>query len=48
MSKWSAKRAYKLKFFTQENLSSLSEKEALVYNLVLDLSNREGIKMPEV
>ena len=48
MSKWSAKRAYKLKFFTQENLSSLSDKEKLVYNLVLDLANREGIKMPEV
>jgi len=48
MSKWSAKRAYKIKFFTKDNLSSLSEKETLVYNLVLDLSNREGIKMPEV
>ena len=48
MSKWSAKRAYKLKFFTAENLWSLSDKEKTVYNLVLDLANREGIKMPEV
>ena len=48
MSKWSAKRAYKIKFFTTENLSDLAEKEKAVYNLVADLANRNSIKIPEV
>jgi len=39
---------YNIQLFSQENLFSYSQKEQLVYNLVLDIANKEGIKMPEV
>lgn len=48
MSKWSAKKAYKIQLFTSENLWSLSSKEKLVYDTVLDIANSHGIKTPEV
>jgi len=48
LSRWSAKRMYNIQLFSQENLFSYSQKEQLVYNLVLDIANKEGIKMPEV
>ena len=48
LSRWSAKRMYKINLLSQENLFSYSKKEQLVYNLVLDIANKEGIKIPEV
>ena len=48
MSKWMAKRAYKIRLFSIEELSSLWEKEKIVYSVVEDLSDRNNIKMPEV
>lgn len=48
ISKWSAKKAYNIQLFTQDNLWTLSRKEKLVYDTVLDIGNSNGIKMPEV
>ncbi len=48
LSKWSAKRAYNIVLIKQDNLYNLSKKEVLVYDIVFDLSQRKGIKMPEV
>ncbi len=44
MSKWFAKRAYKM----QQVVNPSTPKEKLVYNTVKALAEREGIKMPEV
>ena len=48
ISKWMAKKAYWVVVVTSENISSLSKKEKLVYDVVMDLSNKHWIKMPEV
>lgn len=48
ISKWMAKRAYKITPITIEQVSSLSEKERLVWDLVSELSERNHITMPEV
>nr|MDD3719798.1 protease HtpX [Candidatus Gracilibacteria bacterium] len=48
LSKWTAKRAYNIVLINQNDLYNLSSKEKLLYDLVFDLSNRSGIKMPEV
>lgn len=48
LSKWMAKRSYGIQLFDQNNLSSLSDKEKLVYDVVRELSNKHGISMPEV
>jgi hypothetical protein len=38
MSKWMAKRAYKITLITEENESKLDDKERVVYNTVLSLA----------
>ncbi len=48
LSKWSAKRAYNIVLIKQDDLSDLTSKERLVYDIVFDLSQKNGIKMPEV
>lgn len=48
ISKWSAKRAYNIELIDEKNLYNLSKKERLVYDMVFDLAQRKGIKMPEV
>ena len=48
ISKWMAKRAYNINLITIKELSSFSEKERLVYNVVEELASRHHIKMPEV
>jgi len=48
MSKWSAKKAYRITPITQDRLHGLSSKEKLVYDTVLDIANKHGIKTPEV
>lgn len=48
MSKWTAKKAYNIQLIDSNNLHTLSEKEKLVYDVVFDLANRHGIKVPEV
>lgn len=48
MSKWMAKKAYKIQIISRENLHNLNEKEKLVWQVVEELSTRNRIKMPEV
>ena len=48
ISKWMAKRAYKMTFLTEQNEWSLNEKEKVVYNTVVSLSRQNGIKTPEI
>lgn len=48
MSRWMAKKFYNIQLVSDENLSNLSRKERLVYDIVKDLSQRYNIKMPEV
>lgn len=48
LSKWTAKRAYNIKLIDQSDLYNLSAKEKIIYDIVFDLSNKNGIKMPEV
>ena len=48
ISKWMAKKMYKISLINSENLSSLSKKERLVYNVVEDLATRNNITRPEV
>lgn len=48
LSKWSAKRAYNIDIINQNDLSDLTSKERLVYDIVYDLSQKNSIKMPEV
>jgi heat shock protein HtpX len=48
MSKWMAKKAYKLRVIQQEEVDLLSKKEKAVWFTVLELAERNHIKMPEV
>lgn len=48
ISKWMAKKMHNIVLINNENLHSLSEKERRVYTLIQDISNKNGIKMPEV
>lgn len=48
LSKWSAKRAYKLTMVTLENVSQLSDKERVLFDTVSDLAERNHIKTPEM
>jgi len=48
ISRWTAKRAYGIIPFSSEDISKLSGKELLVYNTVLEISERAHIKIPEV
>ena len=48
LSKWSAKRAYKIKPITPDQVWGLNRKELLVYNTVMELAERNHITMPEV
>jgi len=48
ISKWMAKRAYKMTLITEENESELSDKERIVYTTVLSLAKQHWLKMPEV
>ncbi|NUJ97893.1 protease HtpX [Candidatus Gracilibacteria bacterium] len=48
LSKWSAKRIYNIELLTKQNYSSFSPKEVLFYNTVLEISEKNHIKMPEL
>lgn len=48
ISKWMAKSFYNIQLVNDENISNLTKKERLVWEVVKDLSQRNGIKMPEV
>jgi len=48
ISKWMAKRAYKMTFLTEENEWTLSEKERIVYSTVISLARANSIKTPEI
>jgi len=48
ISKWMAKRAYKIKVLKIEDFDNLNEKQKAVWTIVQDLSERNNIKMPEV
>ena len=48
MSKWTAKRAYNMTFITHDNASELDEKQRVVWDTVVDLSERNHINIPEV
>lgn len=48
ISKWMAKRAYKIKLINWEDLSNLDNKERIIYNIIEDLSTRNNIKIPEI
>ena len=48
ISKWMAKRAYNIKVISKEEVSELSDKQRVVWEVVEELSTRNKIKMPEV
>jgi len=48
ISKWMAKRAYDIQLIDIKDVSSLDEKSKLVWQVVVDLAERNRIKMPEV
>ncbi|MCH8518829.1 protease HtpX [Candidatus Gracilibacteria bacterium] len=48
ISKWMAKRTYGITPLTESDLYSLSTKEKLVWDTVMEISNKHGITMPEV
>jgi len=48
ISKWMAKRAYDIQLIDIKDVSSLDEKSKLVWQVVVDLAERNHIKMPEV
>ncbi len=48
MSKWMAKRAYKIQLFDKQNYDNLDFKQKIVWDVVEDLAERNRIKMPEV
>ncbi len=48
ISRWSAKKAYGIVPLKQEDISSLSRKEKVVYDTVFEIANRSGIKLPEI
>lgn len=48
ISRWMAKRAYKIVPFSSEDIHNLSGKEKLVYDTVAEMAERHHIKTPEV
>lgn len=48
ISRWTAKKAYKIIPYTQDDISSLSWKELLVYNTVKEIAENNNISTPEV
>lgn len=48
LSKWMAKRAYKLTMITKNNIDKLDKKERIVWDTVANLAEKNHIKMPEV
>ncbi|MDR0772025.1 MAG: hypothetical protein LBF15_03090 [Candidatus Peribacteria bacterium] len=48
LSKWMAKKAYKVTLINVNNLDLLDDKEKVVWDVVRDLAERNHIKMPEV
>ncbi|MDP5039056.1 MAG: protease HtpX, partial [Candidatus Gracilibacteria bacterium] len=48
LSKWMAKFSHNIKLFDYNNISSLSSKEKLVFDIVEKISSNNNIKMPEV
>ncbi len=48
LSKWMAKRAYKIKLITTDNVSELDKKERILWDTVQDLAERNHIKSPKV
>ena len=48
LSKWIAKKAYRIKLIQKDDVYSLSEKEKIVWQVVEDLAERHHITMPEV
>lgn len=48
ISRWTAKRAYGITPFSEDDIANLSGKEKLVYDTVLQISQDNGIKTPEV
>lgn len=48
ISRWMAKRAYKVKVISTDDISTLNWKEKLVYKVVEELSSNNNIKIPEV
>jgi hypothetical protein len=48
MSKWMAKKVYKITIINRENIYKLDEKEKAVWDIVSELSDSNHIKMPEV
>ena len=48
LSKWMAKRAYWVQVIKKEKVSSLSQKEKIVFDIVEELAERNKITMPEV
>ena len=48
ISKWMAKKSYKLQLLDINTLNALPEKQQLVYRTVQDLAERNHIRLPEV
>ena len=48
MSKWMAKRAFKLQIIWIDQYDNLSTKQKVVFDVVRDLSERNHIKLPEI
>ena len=48
LSKWMAKRAYKIQILNIDTVSSLDRKQKIVWNTINDLAERNHIKTPEV
>lgn len=48
MSKWIAKKAYKIKIISVSDYYNLNSKQKIVFDVIKDLSERKKITMPEV
>lgn len=48
MSKWMAKKVYKITLINQANLNELDAKEKVVWDTVVELADANHIKMPEI
>lgn len=48
ISRWTAKRIYKITPFSQQDIEMLTWKPKLVYNIVAEIAERNHIKTPEV
>jgi len=48
LSRWMAKKMHNITLIKADNLNNLSDKERKLYNLIQELSNKNGIKIPEV